>query len=100
MHAVTHEVVFLSFAVPASGDFFLGAPITAEYNYYLPAGNYLCIFYKGSLKKTKLLMPKLFQYAKKHRLQITGDPIELCHIDSYETSRQDEYVIEIELPVQ
>lgn len=80
--------------------FFLGAPITAEYNYYLPAGNYLCIFYKGSLKKTKLLMPKLFQYAKKHRLQITGDPIELCHIDSYETSRQDEYVIEIELPVQ
>lgn len=80
--------------------FFLGNPIYSGYNYQLPAGKYLCLFYKGSLKKTKLLMPELFRYAKKHDLAVIGKPIELCHIDSYETTLEEEFLIEIELPVK
>ncbi|MDD7209753.1 MAG: MerR family transcriptional regulator [Lachnospiraceae bacterium] len=80
--------------------FFLGNLFSLEYNYSLPAGYYLCIFYRGSLKKTKQLVPKLYQYAKRHKLRVIGDPIEMCHIDDYETSKEEEFLIEVELPVE
>ncbi|MCD7826223.1 MAG: MerR family transcriptional regulator [Clostridiaceae bacterium] len=80
--------------------FFLADMLSNESNYFLPAGKYLCITYRGSLVKTKQLLPKLFSYAKKHNLSINGDPIEMCHIDSYETSVTDEFYIELELPVR
>ena len=57
------------------------------------------MYYHGSLKQTKQLMPSLYAYAKEHHLTVTGHPMELCHIDSYETNRESEYVIELELPV-
>ena len=68
-------------------------------NYSLPAGKYLSLVYTGSLKKTKQLMPSLFDYARKHRLEITGKPIEFCRIDEYETIHEDEFITEIQLPV-
>ena len=49
--------------------------------------------------KTKKLMPGMFDYAKEHQLTITGDPVEFCHIDNYETSNEEEYIIEIQIPV-
>ena len=66
---------------------------------FLPAGEYLCLYYHGSLKQTKQLMPSLYAYAREHHLTVTGHTMELCHIDSYETNRESEYVIELELPV-
>lgn len=68
-------------------------------NYVLPAGKYLSLTYTGSLKQTKQLLPTLFEYARKHRLKVIGDPIEFCHIDNYETNNEDEYVTELQLPV-
>lgn len=68
-------------------------------NYFLPAGKYLSTIYRGPYSKTKKLMPGMFAYAKEHQLVITGDPIEFCHIDNYETSNEEEYVIEIQIPV-
>lgn len=44
-------------------------------------------------------MPGMFDYAKEHQLTITGDPVEFCHIDNYETSNEEEYIIEIQIPV-
>ena len=80
--------------------FFLTDSFSDNNNYSLPAGNYLSLFYRGSLEKTKLLLPKLFKYAKLHHLKVIGNPIELCHIDNYETSQESEYITEIELPVE
>lgn len=68
-------------------------------NYILPAGLYLSIIYKGSLKKTKKILPAMYDYAKKHNLIPNGDPIEFCYIDEYETSDEEEYLVEIQLPV-
>ena len=79
--------------------FFLTNQPSVTGNYTLPAGDYLSLYYCGSLTKTKKLMPKLYAYAKAHHLDISGSPIELCHIDSYETSRIEEYRIELQLPV-
>ena len=79
--------------------FFLSGSLFEKSDYLLPAGEYLCLFYQGSLKKTKLLLPRLFDYANAQKLTITGHPMELCHIDGYETDDEREYVIELELPV-
>ena len=79
--------------------FFLTDSTKTKTDTFLPAGEYLCLYYHGSLKQTKQLMPSLYAYAKEHHLTVTGHPMELCHIDSYETNRESEYVIELELPV-
>lgn len=79
--------------------FFLTGHTNTDTDTFLPAGRYLCLFYHGSLKKTKQLMPSLYAYAGEHHLTVTGHPMELCHIDSYETNKESEYVIELELPV-
>lgn len=68
-------------------------------NYVLPAGKYLSLVYQGHLSKTKKLMPKLFDYAKSHHLKIAGDPIEMCHLDEYETDNHNEFITELQLPV-
>ena len=79
--------------------FFLSEILPAESNYALEEGDYLSLTYRGAYTKTKQLMYKLFDYAKEHDLTITGHPIEISHIDEYETSDMREYIIEIQLPV-
>lgn len=69
-------------------------------NYSLPEGTYLSIIYRGCLTKTKQLLPSLFDYAKKQHYIIAGEPIELCYIDEYETNNEEEYLIELQLPVK
>lgn len=71
-----------------------------ECNYFLPAGKYISLTYRGALSKTKLLLPKLLEYAKREHYTILGEPIEFCHIDDYETNIEEEYLIEIQIPVE
>ncbi len=66
----------------------------------LPAGQYLSVCYRGSFEKTRTFVPKLLSFAKENSLIPAGDPIEFCHIDRYETSCQEEYLTEIQLPVR
>lgn len=68
-------------------------------NYILPEGLYLSVIYKGPLKKTKKILPAMYDHAQKHGLVPNSDPIEFCYIDEYETSNEEEYLIEIQLPV-
>lgn len=69
----------------------------ADCNYVLQAGRYLSMTYKGALTKTKELLPRLYTYAQDHQLEIASDPVEMCHIDDYETNDDSEYIIELQL---
>ena len=69
-------------------------------NFALPAGQYLSVCYRGSFEKTRTFVPKLLSFAKENGLVPAGDPSEFCHIDRYETSCQEEYLTEIQLPVR
>lgn len=69
-------------------------------NYTLPAGRYLSLTYRGALTKTRELLPAMYDYAKEHRLDIAGAPVEMCHIDDYETNNEDEYIIELQLSLR
>lgn len=68
-----------------------------ECNFFLPAGTYLTLLYQGPLSRTKELYPSMLSYAQTHGLTLTGDPMEFCHIDEYETNRESEYVTEIQI---
>lgn len=72
----------------------------ADCNYVLPAGRYLSMTYKGALTKTKELLPQLYTYAQDHQLEIASDPVEMCHIDDYETNDDSEYIIELQLMIK
>lgn len=80
--------------------FLLGTDEYDKSNYILPAGLYLSLIYRGTPVKTKQLMPKLYTYAEKNGFTDVGLPIEFGHIDRYETDIFEEFVIELELPVQ
>ena len=81
------------------GVFFYAPHLTMHTNFTLPAGDYLTLCYRGGFHKSLHLVPKMMKYAKVHHLEIMGDPIEFCHIDRYETSNVEEYLIELQLPV-
>ena len=80
--------------------FFYSDLITYDSNFYLPAGKYLSVLYKGPLTQTKKFVPMLADYAKKHHLKTIDDPIEFCHIDDYETALEEEYITEIQWQVE
>lgn len=79
--------------------FFYSENSTYQSNYSLPAGKYLSFTYTGSPKNTKRFLPDLYAYAKKHRLKPSDCPIEICHIDGYKTTKTEEYITELQLPV-
>lgn len=81
------------------GVFFYAPHLTIPTNFILEEGDYLTLCYRGGFHKSLHLIPKMFKYAKENNLEVIGDPIEFCHIDRYETSNIDEYLIELELPV-
>lgn len=71
----------------------------AASNAFLPAGDYLSLCYKGHPKRTKDLMHLLYDYAKTHDLDILGMPIEFDYISHFESGKEEEFIIEIQLPV-
>lgn len=79
--------------------FFYSKNNSYQSNYSLPAGKYLSLIYTGSPKKTKLELPKLYDYATQHNLTVKGLPIEFCHVDDYETIDESEFITELQLPV-
>ena len=72
----------------------------SDCNYVLPAGRYLSMTYRGDLTKTKELLPQLYTYAQDHQLEIASDPVEMCHIDDYETNDDSEYIIELQFMIK
>ncbi len=65
----------------------------------LEAGDYLCLSYRGSSKKTKGFVQEMYQYAREHNYQVLGYPIEMCIIDDCETALEEEYLTTLQLLV-
>lgn len=80
---------------------FFYTPLLAreECNFFLPAGAYLTLLYRGALSRTKELYPSMLSYAKRHKLTLSGDPMEFCHIDEYETNDDTEYITEVQIRI-
>lgn len=69
-------------------------------NAIIPSGQYLTVIYRGEYQQTAEYLPKLLDYAAVHGYQICGEPLEIYHIDIHETSRREEFLTEVQLPVE
>lgn len=66
----------------------------------LPGGDYLSVSYEGDYSQSAFWAAKLLEYAKNHGFQPVGDILELLCIDIHTTSKVDEQITELQLPVK
>lgn len=63
-----------------------------------PCGKYLQTFYKGDWTKMSGKYEEILQYAKDHKLKLTGFSYEMI-INENVTDRTEDYIMQIEIPV-
>lgn len=69
------------------------------YNIIFNEGYYLTLTYKGEYKNNKHYINKMFKYIEEKGYKIISDPIEIYKIDIHETGDINEFVTEIQIPV-
>ena len=69
------------------------------YNIIFNEGYYLTLTYKGEYKNNKHYINKMFKYIEEKGYKIISDPIEIYKIDIHETEDINEFVTEIQIPV-
>ncbi|MGL5692784.1 MAG: MerR family transcriptional regulator [Peptostreptococcaceae bacterium] len=71
-----------------------------DYNFILDEGYYVTYTYKGNYNQYSQVFEMLYKFIDVNRYTILGDPIEIYKIDVYETSLEDEYVTQVQIPVK
>ena len=69
------------------------------YNIIFNEGYYLTLTYKGKYKNYKHYINKMFKYIEEKGYKIISDPIEIYKIDIHETEDINEFITEIQIPV-
>lgn len=69
------------------------------YNIIFNEGYYLTLTYKGEYKNNKHYINKMFKYIEEKGYKIISDPIEIYKIDIHETEDINEFITEIQIPV-
>ncbi|QQK06938.1 MerR family transcriptional regulator [Miniphocaeibacter halophilus] len=67
---------------------------------FLPKGSYLSYVYKGSYKKLKNNLEKIFEFAKNKNLKLDNTIYELYYIDTRYTEIEEEYLTEIQVLIK
>ncbi|MFR6016356.1 MAG: MerR family transcriptional regulator [Paraclostridium sordellii] len=73
---------------------------TKNYDFIIDEGYYVTYTYKGNYKQIRKILPMLFKFIEFNNYTILGDPLEIYKIDIYETSIEDEYVTQVQIPVK
>lgn len=75
--------------------------IQSEYKQEIPAGQYICMFYKGSgLEEYNPSFELIKDYMTIHDLEIAGKIFQIYKIDVTLTSRPEETLMEIQVPIR
>lgn len=69
------------------------------YNIIFNEGYYLTLTYKGEYKNNKYHINKMFKHIEEKGYKVISDPIEIYKIDIHETEDINEFVTEIQIPV-
>lgn len=77
--------------------FFIGDEETDDYDFILPAGTYISIFYQGSYKKSVTNLKKIINVAHEHGYTSDNRPFEIYRIDNRYTQNEDEFLTEVQL---
>ncbi|MGL4913932.1 MAG: MerR family transcriptional regulator [Romboutsia sp.] len=71
-----------------------------NYNIIVEEGYYITLTYKGSYKNNQLYLNNMFNYMKEKEYNMINDPIEIYKIDIHETGIIDEFITEIQIPIE
>ncbi|MEE0741988.1 MAG: MerR family transcriptional regulator [Emergencia sp.] len=66
----------------------------------IPAGDYLCTTIRGSYAKMPAAWESLFGELKSRGLKAAGDPMEFYIIDNHDTNHEEEYITQLQIPVE
>lgn len=80
--------------------FFLLEDRVEHYNMILPQGYYVTKIYKGDYKQSKGLIEDMIKFIKKENYIMIGKPMEIYRIDIHDTSIEEEFITEIQIPVE
>ncbi|MDO9534926.1 MAG: MerR family transcriptional regulator [Bacillota bacterium] len=69
-------------------------------NSTLPAGDYVCIYYRGKHDESPPYYEKLLNYLKENNYAACGDPVRFIIIDRTFTENRKMYLAEIQIPVE
>lgn len=83
-----------------SSIFFIVEDHIQTYDFVLPEGMYLSIFFKGEYQQSSIKVKELLSYAEKNNYIVLKEPLELCHIDNRHTQNSNEFVTEIQIYVK
>ncbi|MCY6960287.1 MerR family transcriptional regulator [Clostridium brassicae] len=70
-----------------------------NYDLLLQKGYYASISYKGNYSYNKQYLSSLFFFINKNKYKIISNPIEIYKIDVHETSLEEEFITEIQIPI-
>ncbi|ANF97719.1 MerR family transcriptional regulator [Paenibacillus bovis] len=79
--------------------FFILEPNEFDYDFVLPAGDYLSVCYRGGYHQSAERIREILDYAEQAGLDILGSPFEIYEVDNRDSMREEEYVTEIQLRV-
>ncbi len=79
--------------------FFILERENTEYDFQLPAGEYLSCYYRGNYEQNGERIHEVFRYIEENGFVMTGEPFELYEIDNRDTMRQEEFLTEIQVQV-
>lgn len=71
-----------------------------EYDFILPAGQYISYFYHGEYRQSPDRIREVLRYAKDNGHEIIGGPFELYHIDNRYTIQPEEFLTEIQVQIK
>ncbi|WP_211750373.1 MerR family transcriptional regulator [Paenibacillus sp. Marseille-Q4541] len=70
-----------------------------EYDFVLPAGKYLSLYYRGDYRQSSDKIFDVLSFAKEKGHQLLGDPFEIYEIDNRDTINKDEFLTEIQVRI-
>lgn len=70
------------------------------YNLVLKEGKYVTYSYKGAYSKNKIYLKEMFEFIERNSYEILDDPIEIYKLDVHETSIENEFITEIQIPIK
>ncbi len=99
-------------AIPSMEDFYKGVygvfhsvffileQKAKEYDFILPAGQYISYFYRGEYQQSPDRIREVLRYIKDNGKEILEGPYELYHIDNRYTMQPEEFLTEIQVRIK
>ncbi len=79
--------------------FFVLEEKNQDYDFILPAGDYLSFYYRGSYNQSTARIQEVLLYAAENNYRIVGNPFEIYKIDNRDTIQKEEFLTEIQVQI-